>query len=159
MTFMKPSKTMRTKGTKGENGIAMIKLTAVLSTVLILGLAGGTAYIKLIEKARETTAVSYLEMIRRAQDIYQHYNELDIYTSDFSQLEMTGFIPRAKGESTRMYEDYMFTLNTGTPPNSWFVSAKPTNEDKGLKWFYISSNSSGIHYEVGAPASDSSPAL
>lgn len=156
---MKLPNTGQAVGVSGEMGVAIVKLLIVLSIVLILGSAGSMAYAKFIGKARETTAVSYLEMIRRAQGIYKSNNEMGIYSSDFNHLETTGFIPRSTGDTTRLYEDYNFTLNTGPLPSNWHVNAEPANGDKGLKWFYISSDSDGIHYETGAPASASSPTL
>jgi type II secretory pathway pseudopilin PulG len=143
----------------GERGMAITKLIIVLSIVLLLGSVGSIAYVKFINKAHETTAISYLEMIRRAQGIYKSNNEMGIFSNDFDHLEITGFIPRSTGDTTRLYEDYKFTLNTGTPPDNWFVNAEPADGDKSLKRFYISSNSDGIHYEIGVPASGSSPTL
>lgn len=159
MIKMKSPTTSQTMAASGEKGMAIVKLIIILSIVLTLGSAGSLAYVKFINKARETTVISYLEMIRRAQGIYKSNNEMEIFSNDFNHLEITGFIPRSTGNTTRLYEGYKFTLNTGTPANNWFVNAEPADGDKRLKQFYTSSNSDGIHYEIGAPASGSSPTL
>lgn len=156
---MKSSNTDQLPGASGVMGMAIAKRIIVLAIILLLGSAGSIAYMKFINKARESTAVSYLEMIRRAQGIYKSNNEMEIFSSDFNHLEITGFIPRSSGDTSRVYEGYRFTLSTGKSDTSWFVNAEPVDGDKSLKWFYINSNSDGIYYETGAPASASSPTL
>lgn len=142
----------------GKDGFTLVELLIVVAITAILAAIAIPSYYKFINMAKQASAISYVNSIVKAEQIFLDINNR--YTDNFSELETTEVIPSGTG-NPRAYGDYTFTLVIGVDGGGaafWNVSAVPTNGDTTMKWYY--SDVTGItRYEVGATPSASSPPI
>ena len=142
----------------GKDGFTLVELLIVIAVIAILAAIAVMAYNKVISKAKQASAISYVNSIVKAEQIFLDINNR--YTDNFSELETTQVIPFGTG-NPRAYGDYTFTLTIGVDGGGaafWNVIAVPTDGDITMRWYY--SDATGIiRYEVGAAPSASSPPI
>lgn len=136
----------------------MIEMLVVLAIIAILTAVALPMYTNLVKKSRETAVLSYLSLLKKAEDAYIVTNTGNSFSNDFEELEATGTLPPGNGAGTRIVHDYRLTLtvgNTGGAP-FWRVIAEPVDGDTKVRWFYT--DETGVmRYETGSTATASSP--
>ncbi len=139
-------------------GFTVIELLLIMAIISIIAVIAVPSYNKFIQKARETSVISYLSKIVKAEDIYLLESPAASYSADFDELESTGIISPSTGAASRVEHDYTFTLNAGTVAGVpfWNVTANPLDGSLSARWFYA--DETGIlRFKTGAAADAASP--
>jgi len=143
-----------------DRGFTLLELLITLALVSIVAAIGIPVYTKFIQKARESSAVTYISKARKAQSVFRTGAQ-DNYSGDFEELETTGIIPPGAGSPSRVVQDYSFDLTAGMNASGepyWNMTAAPTSAYKPSRWFYVD-DTGVIRFEVDTAASAASPPL
>lgn len=143
---------------KGFTVLELLTVVAVISILLAISLP---TYFKFVQRARETSAISFLAKIKKAEEVFRVESPEGLYSASFDELETTGGIPPSTGALSRVEEDYRFDLAAGVNGGGepfWNAAAAPLSGSPSAKWFYVDKTGL-IRYSTGAPASASSPLL
>lgn len=154
----KPSAIFSRKARGAAAGFTVLELLFIMAIILIIAVIAVPAYNKFIQKARETSVISYLSKIVKAEDIYFLESPTASYSADFDELEPTGMISPSTGAASRVEHDYTFTLNAGRVAGTpfWNVTANPVNGSLSARWFYA--DETGIlRFKTGSVADAASP--
>ncbi len=145
-------------GRKDDTGFTLIEMLIVLAIISVLTAIALPMYTNLVKKSRETAVLSYMTLLKKAEDAYIITNVGNAFSSDFEELEATGTLPPGNGSATRIVHDYRLVLTVGVDAGVpfWRVTAEPVDGDVTVKWFYT--DETGVmRYETGATATASSP--
>jgi prepilin-type N-terminal cleavage/methylation domain-containing protein len=145
----------------GRGGFSLVELLIVVALLSIIAGLAIPAYRGFVQKARETSAISFLQNINKAEVMFITDSGNSSYSADFDELEATGAIPPSTGSASRVNEDYRFDIEAGADSNgnpTWNVTATPLVSPSAARWFYIDQTGM-IRYEVGVAAGSGSPAL
>lgn len=149
------------RGGQRDLGFTLVEMVIVLAILAVIAAVAIPSYRGIVQKARETSAMSFLSYIAKAENIYKVSNVNSTYTDDFEELETTGAIPLSEGTTTRVETEYSFELSTGVDADGqsiWSVTATPLTSPSTYRWFYLD-QTGAIRYEVGAAAGPASPVI
>jgi type IV pilus assembly protein PilA len=144
-----------------EAGYTLLELLVALFIIAILAAIAVPQYRNFINKARETSAISFMTHIYKSEELYTIKYPGAGYSADFDDLEATGAIPPSTGGASRVEQDYRFDLvagvdGTGVP--IWTVNATPVSPVSSSRWFYM--DQTGVmRYAIGVPANALSPPI
>lgn len=157
---IKDRKTARVRRSSGQGGFTVIELLFIMAIIGILAVIALPLYNRFIQKARETSVISYLAKVVRAEELHYLDSPTVSYSADFDELEATGMIEPSIGTSTRVEHDYNFSLNAGLAAGKpfWNVGANPVNGDTSARWFYAD-ETGVIRFETGSAAGPASPQI
>ncbi|MEK6531765.1 MAG: prepilin-type N-terminal cleavage/methylation domain-containing protein [Deltaproteobacteria bacterium] len=142
-------------------GFTLVEMVIVLAILAVIAAVAIPGYRGIVQKARETSAISFLSYIAKAENIYKVSNMNSTYTDDFEELETTGAIPLSEGTTTRVETEYSFDLSTGVDADgqsTWSVTATPLTSPSTYRWFYLD-QTGAIRYAVGGVAGPASPTI
>ncbi len=151
----------RTRHARERSGFTLVEILIVIAILGVIAAVAIPTYRGIIQKARETTAVSFLSYIAKAQNIYKISNITSTYTDDFEELETTGAIPLSEGTTTRVEGEYSFELSIGVDlegNSTWSVNATPLASPSTYRWFFLDQTGK-IRYETGGVAGPGSPSI
>lgn len=143
-----------------DRGFTLLELLITLALISIVAAIGIPAYTKFIQKARESSAITYLSKARKAQSVFR-MGAQDTYSGDFEELETTGIISPGAGSPSRVVQDYRFDLTAGMNASGepyWSMTAAPMSAYKPSRWFYLD-DTGVIRFEVDTAASGASPPI
>ena len=154
MCFKLPEKPFRNR----QGGFSLIEIMAVMLIIAILVAIAIPMYTRFITGARETAAVSYLNLVKKSEEVYKADSSLVLYSGSFDELETSGILPSSTGAATRVVNDYTFTITAGVNAGEpfWQAYAEPNIDPSKSKWFYAD-QTGVIRYSTGAAATAISP--
>lgn len=142
----------------GQRGFTLTELMFVVFIIAVIAAIAIPMYYRFIQRARETAVITYLDKVRKAEDIHLLQNSSNLYSGNFEDLEATGAVPPGTGDASRVQDDYRFDLTAGVSPSNepiYSVNANPVNGSTAVKWFYIDQTGI-IRFNMGAAADSSS---
>ncbi len=158
LTAFSSARTKAVERCKDSGGFTLVELLIVLAIIAILAAIALPMYGNLVKKSRETAVLTYLNLLKKAEDSYIVTNTGNAFSNDFEELEATGTLPLGNGAGTRVVHNYTLTLTIGDTGGApyWRVTAEPVDGDTTAKWFYT--DETGVmRYETGTTATASSP--
>ncbi|GMR05406.1 MAG: type IV pilin protein [Thermodesulfobacteriota bacterium] len=143
---------------RAQDGFTVLELLFIMAIIGILAAIAIPMYTRFIQKARETSVISYLSKVVRAEEMYYIDSPTVSYTGDFDELETTGMIAPSTGTATRVEHDYTFSITAGAVAGKpfWNVTADPVNGSLKARWFYAD-ETGALRFETGGVANASSP--
>lgn len=145
------------KALRARDGFTVIELLFVMGILFIISVIAIPAYVKFIQKARETAVVAYMDKVKKAEEMYRLQNPSNVYSGSFDELETTGLIAPANGAASRVEHEYTFSLTSGINGGEpyWAVNANPLSSNPAARWFY-SDNAGAVRYKQGSAADSGS---
>lgn len=145
------------KALRARDGFTILELLFVMGILFIIAVIAIPAYVKFIQKARETSVVAYMNKVKKAEEMYRLQNPSNMYSGSFDELETTGLLAPANGAASRVEHEYTFFLTSGINGGEpyWVVNANPLSSNPAARWFYID-NAGAVRYKQGSAADSGS---